>query len=99
VLGTLFHHAAATTLAIGPVPITVVEPTILAALVTKTPLAKTPAPRFGAASHRAVPIAAVAPRAEEEHLPAPQPPADHEPKRLHVPERGTGENLFNRPDA
>jgi hypothetical protein len=93
---TVFHHAAASTLAIRPVPVPVVEPTAFAPLVPKSAVTQAPATSLAATGRRAVAIAAVATPAQKEDLPAPNRRTNHEAKRLHVPGRGTGENLFDR---
>jgi hypothetical protein len=77
---TLFHHAPATTRAVCPVPISVIEPAILAVLMTASAFAQVPLPRITPALRRAVSIAAVASRAEEEQLPAAGKRADDEAK-------------------
>jgi hypothetical protein len=79
-LGTLFHHASASALAVRAVSIPMIEPAIIASLVTKTSVPKASTSRFVSAARRAVPISSVASRAEEEHLPAASRPANHEAK-------------------
>lgn len=93
---TLFHHAPASPLAVRAVTVPVIESAMLALLVAEPTVAKRTATCLTAASRGAVPVAAVTPRAEKEHLPAAQRRTDNEAKRLHVPERGTGENLPGR---
>lgn len=94
--GTVFHHAAAAALAVRTVPIPMIQPPVVASLVPEPSFSQAPTSRFGAASRRAISIASIAPRAEEEELTAASRTANHEPKRVHVPDRGTGENLFDR---
>jgi hypothetical protein len=66
----VFHHASTSALAIGSIPITVIEATIITLLMTETTIAQASTPGFHATRGRAIAIAAVTPRAEEEHLPA-----------------------------
>jgi len=94
-VSTVFHHAAPT-LAIRAVSISMIQATVFAALVTKTALAETAPSRVRPTLERAIPVATVTPPAKEEDLEAPGRRTDHEPKRLHVPNGGTGENLVDR---
>lgn len=77
---TLFHHAAATTLAVRAVPIAVVEAAKLAALVPKTAIPEASTARLVSATRRAVPIAVVASSAQEKDLSAPHRPTNYEAK-------------------
>jgi hypothetical protein len=77
---TLFHHAAATALAIRPIAIAMVEAPVLTALMPAPPLTQRASSGFVPASRGAVPIAAIAARAEEEDLPAPHRSTDNEAK-------------------
>jgi hypothetical protein len=78
--GTVFHHAAATALAVRTVPVTMIEPAVLAALMSKSRLAKASPACLASAPRRAVPVTAVATTAEEEHLSTARRTTDDEPK-------------------
>lgn len=98
-LGTLFHHALAAPRAIDTISISVIETTVFAALMTASTLAKILSTCVITTRARTVPVAMVTPRAEEEDLTATAPCARDESQRLHIPERGTGENLIDRPGS
>jgi len=91
----VFHHARPATIAVSPVAIAMIESALGGSLVAATTLAQRAATLLCPARLRAVAIAAVTPRAEEEHLATPGDRANDEAERVHVPTRGTDENLNN----
>ena len=94
--GTLFHHAPATPLPVCTIPISMVEPTFLAALVPKTALAEIAPPCFRTALQRAIAVTTVTAPTKEKELPTAHRLTNYVPKRLHIPKPGTGENLVDR---
>jgi hypothetical protein len=94
-LRTVIHHALPTPLAVRAISVSMIEPPLLAALMSKTAFAQTLPPRLRATRQRAIAVASVTAPAKKENLATAHPPTDHMPKCLHVPNRGTGENLVD----
>jgi hypothetical protein len=94
-LRTVIHHALPTPHAVRAISVSMIEPPFLAALMSKTAFAQTLLPRLRATCQRAIAVASVTAAAKKENLATEHPPADHIPKCLHVPSRGTGENLVD----
>jgi hypothetical protein len=83
-------------LAVGPLAISVAEPTITALLVPTAGLSHRLAPRFRAATPRAVPMTSIAATTEKEDLEAAG--TDNEAKRIQAT-RGTSRKLASRGSA
>jgi len=83
---TLMRHFLALALLSG----CVAEAAFAAGLVSPARLPKRLRPGRLTAPTRAVPVAPIAPGADEEHLPALRPATDDETKRIHVPGADAG---------
>jgi hypothetical protein len=95
-LRTVIHHALPPSLAIRTISISMIESPVLAALMSKTAFAQTLPPCLRATGQRAIAVASITAPAKKENLATEHPTTDHVPKCLHVPSRGTGENLVDR---
>lgn len=78
----MIHHACALATAIGSIPVTVILPSLGALLMSAPSSPHALSPRVFPAALAAIPVAAIAVRAQEEDLPATG--ADDEAKRFHT---------------